>query len=379
MSLGFATCLLVTWKDESSICMRLSGITNWGMTSMSLHALLALTLDRFILINWPLHYPLIMTKQRTFLILFTCFLMGIIWSLFGYLTFQLPAEDPQGLICSILHNHQSWWLSFASIFYILAYVTIFTIYSTLVYKFRQSRKRLEKLQNSLDDDYMMPKLTFHQIRGLLRKQMLFVPGSYQDPIQTLSVKSLEKDREIVSRENMNRFRKRRRSSVIDKAAALISHIRASFYVLVIVTMNGIGFLPPFFYILYDNINHMIEDDRYTDYSNTNISSTVLMNCLRMAVQNTECNIAVEFEENFLPELQDQIRNIYHISSSELFLDLVGCHFSVIICLANPIFYGLWYSEFRANVMQIPSWFKKKKEDSSTMDTPDIPGIITVMR
>merc|ERR1712013_910948 len=28
MSLGFATCLLVTWKDESSICMRLSGITN---------------------------------------------------------------------------------------------------------------------------------------------------------------------------------------------------------------------------------------------------------------------------------------------------------------------------------------------------------------
>ena len=69
--------------------MILSGIQNWAMIGVGIHALLALTIDRFILINWPLHYPLIMTKQRTFLILLICFLMGIIWSLFGYLTFQV--------------------------------------------------------------------------------------------------------------------------------------------------------------------------------------------------------------------------------------------------------------------------------------------------
>jgi len=343
-----------------------------------IHTLLFLTIDRFIFINRPLHYPLIMTRCRAWMMFLVGFVLSVMWSVLADLSFQLPAEDPDGLICSVLHDHHSWWIISISMFILLVFATIIGIYSNMLYKFRQSRKRLEALQQTTDEDYTKSRLTFHQTRGFSKKHFVSTPGSCEVPIQTLSITNLENGQQIISHEDTNYQRKRRSSSVVKRAAVLVSHAKAAFYVLLIVTTHLACFLPSFSYILYDNIKHELQDDKYKEYPKTNVDSTVLLDCLKSAVQNRECNMTVGFEEEFLPEVEEYIASMFHITSSEAFVDLIHIPIGVINSVANPIFYALWYSDFRDYVLQIPSWFKRVKQLPSPSTTGfDLPPMVTV--
>ena len=59
-------------------------------------------------------------------------------------------------------------------------------------KFRQSRKKLEALQRSNDEDYTASKLSFHQQIGIFKKKLIVdIPGLPIKQIQALDIRGLD--------------------------------------------------------------------------------------------------------------------------------------------------------------------------------------------
>ena len=62
------------------------------ISALSHFTLLALTLDRYIFIKKPLHYPLIVTKARTWIMMFTALSFAICVSVLGAFTFKVNKQ-----------------------------------------------------------------------------------------------------------------------------------------------------------------------------------------------------------------------------------------------------------------------------------------------
>ena len=73
---------------QLDMCKALSVCYNF-FGFISHYALLALTLDRFIFIKRPLHYPLIMTKNRTWMMFLGVPFLALIHAVLGFFAFQV--------------------------------------------------------------------------------------------------------------------------------------------------------------------------------------------------------------------------------------------------------------------------------------------------
>merc|ERR1719312_1481291 len=366
------------WEGgEIERCRFLQTMESFQINGM-LHTLVILTVDRYFFIKRPLHYPLIMTKKRTWAYFILSLVLSILWGVVTYFSFEAPPENTNGLLCSILHNYPYWWeIGMCMAFFIIT-AAFMGIYSVMLYKFQKQRKKLKALQRiTEEDDFAKSNMKLNQVKGVYKKRFLTDPSSSEDPVQTLSIKHLDTNKQFTSPDKIGHQRKRRNSSIVRAAAVLMSHVKATKYVLLIVGTHLISFFPAYAIIFGDTMNHMVNDATYKAYLNTDLNSTAIFNCMNLAIENTECNLALEIEEEDMARVEDRINSMFHIRAYQLFLHITGSYLSVTNAVLNPFFYAFWYPEFRKYVIMIPGWFIKKKLDQNSPEKNGLPPIVTV--
>eukprot|EP00092_Neocalanus_flemingeri_P075904 GFUD01094099.1.p1 GENE.GFUD01094099.1~~GFUD01094099.1.p1 ORF type:complete len:362 (+),score=25.64 GFUD01094099.1:575-1660(+) len=340
---------------------RVASLCGFFIQSASLYTLLALTVDRYIFIKKPLHYPLIMTKCRTWSLLLTAFVMALLVTMLAGFAFDLQDRH----LCTWTLNYPSWMQYFMILNFFLGMVIIINVYSVMFVKFTKSQTRLEALQKSNDEDYTRSTLTFHQTIGILRKQFpLEVPGLCTGHVETLGFKSLESGHKTIFIENSNKQRKKHSNSLVKSLSVLGSHMRAATYILVIVTTLLVTWTPFFLYSLYESITHDIaKKDMMLPDNDENMR--ILYNCLRIAVKNVECNMTIK--DNNLHGIQEAVKRILHDEEADLISHIFGIELPLLHSLANPILYAFWYSDFRKHLVQIPHWWKQKRQPPANIN------------
>ena len=237
------------------------------------------------------------------------------------------------------------------------------VYGVMLVKFRQSRKRMEAIQKTNDEDYTTSKLTFYQTHGLFRKKLLpEVPGLLNEEIQTLKIKSLESVYKTYFSEISIRQRKRRSSSVLNSLNVLVSHVRAATYILVLVTTLIVTWAPSSIYFLYEGISHLAQEDPVQP--NSDVNMTIILTCLNTAFQNKECNMSMNIENYNRFDITETIRKVFHLQEAAILGDLLRGILVLINSMFNPVIYAFWYPDFRNYLVQIPHWWKSKKQISN---------------
>ena len=326
------------------------------ITGGSLYTLLALTVDRYFFIMKPLHYPLIMTPTRTWLLLLLVTCLAVLTTVLASFAFKLPQEDPHGEICTTTHIFKSWAQIYVFIQFYLFMITVVVIYVSMFVKFRESKKRLEELKKLHEEDYSRSKVSFHENIGIFRKHSKCdVPGICEKQIQTLQIKSLENDNSRCMKKSIQ-LRKRRSSSVLKSLTTLASHVRAVKYILVLVFVLLLTWTPWFSYVLYENIAHLTEEDLEKPDSVVNTSK--IFECLNKVLQDKSCNMTIQVGNENYP--QDIIKKILHLDEANIMSILLSMFLSSVNSLANPVLYAFWYPDFRKYLkLLIPFWSKHK--------------------
>eukprot|EP00092_Neocalanus_flemingeri_P003706 GFUD01003982.1.p1 GENE.GFUD01003982.1~~GFUD01003982.1.p1 ORF type:complete len:454 (+),score=45.61 GFUD01003982.1:460-1821(+) len=334
--------------------------------SGSLYTLLALTLDRYIFIKRPLHYPLIMTQNKTWLFILTVFLLAISVTFVGGLVVEFPPDEH---ICPWTHIYPSWFQVTVAVFYLTNLITIMVIYAVMLIKFRRSRKRLESIEKSYELEYKLPNLTFHQNIGIYRKKFSCeVASMFDEKVKTLCVKHLTNGKEALSTNKC--VRKRRSSSVMKSLRIVGSHVRAATYILVLVSTVILCWAPFFTFCLYESITHLEENDitrqNWEDFSNSSYADTAsIWTCWDLALQNKDCHM--EMPEENVDEIKERIRMIFHLYQASNIHSLLGGYLALLNSMANPLLYAFWYPEFRKYLLQIPLWWKQKKPNPKNVN------------
>merc|ERR1719312_2468381 len=155
----------------------------------SFYMLLVLTIDRYIFIKRPLHYPLIMTPCRTWLMIIAAILVGVLVGMQAFIFSKIPPGYVDGQVCTVIHFYPGWIHIRMAVTYSVVLITQISVYSVMLVKFEQSRKKLQALKKIMDEEVLpVSNLSFQQVRGLFKKD---VPSEEANPpVQILSMKHI---------------------------------------------------------------------------------------------------------------------------------------------------------------------------------------------
>ena len=242
--------------------------------------------------------------------------------------------------------------------FFIGLIIVMVIYAVMLVKFRQSRKRLEALQKVTSDEcYSRSNITFHQTIGIFKKNFLSeVPGLSNEQIKTLEIKSIASDCNTRFTDKTFQQRKRRSSSVLKSLTVLVSHVRAAKYIFILLTTLIVTWTPFMVYCLYESIAHMVQNDLIPPTGDVNM--TTILDCVNIAVQNKECNMAMEIGNE--QEITDRIRNVFHFKEAVIVHEMLGFYLSFLNSLANPVLYAFWYPDFRNYLVNIAHWWNERK-------------------
>jgi len=270
-------------KSPDDEC-RMRGAPSAFIVAFSHHMMLALTMDRYIFIKHPLHYPMIITPTQTWFIVLLAILGAVANSVICALAFQANSDG----LCTWLSNAPTWVLVMESLLYVVILGFVIFVYVVMVAKFRQSRKKLEALQKLGQEDLnemQKPKFqrTFLTISKTVQAQT--IPDIKNKDVFLVRYKNSVGE---CKEEKMNKPIKRRSSSVVKRFSTLVSHARAAKYVLVIVSAYLATWTPFFGYCLYKSLTRVYLDKSVDVELCLNI--TVLRSCISDALQNQSCII-----------------------------------------------------------------------------------------
>ena len=101
---------------------------------------------------------------------------------------------PHDTVCTITNTYPGWfWAIVASIYFFLL-LLMFIVYSVILMKFRQSRRRLEQLQKEIKSIEFTSKIVFKKnYRIVSPKSKSDVAGIYSHQIQSISMTMIENE------------------------------------------------------------------------------------------------------------------------------------------------------------------------------------------
>lgn len=333
------------------------------MQFASLYILGALTVDRYIFIKRPLHYPMIMTPCRTWLLILASLLAALIQAILSASTIELPPEYESGQFCTWVHCFPGWLQILMALTFIILLIMVIVVYSVMLNKFRQSRKKLEALKKANEEeDFTKSNLKFQRGRGIFKQKCKAdLPGMPDEKLQMIKIKKdIEDGKEKTFTQECEQ-RKRRPSSVVRAMNVLVSHVRAATYILALVVTLLVTWTPFFLWSVYESIR---------DYAvltpihpNSTLNGTMIFSCVQTSLRNKKCNMEIGIENEFRFEYEDRIKYYSHIEESIIIEYILGVFMTLFNSMLNPVLYAFWYNDFRTYIMQIPEWFKPKKQKS----------------
>ena len=216
----------------------------------------------------------------------------------------------------------------------------------MLLKFRQARKRLEKLQENIEEEYFgMQKISFHQTWMIFKTTYNpEIPSTSVEKIQTISINKIETDY------NGSQDKKRRNSSVAKKISFLVSHLKAAVYIILLVLTVIVTFMPATLYTMYESVALLVNKDLLE--INDNINGTMVYKCLNEILQDKVCDSDIEIDNDNQDEWREISQRIFHVEESILIDFIIGDCLALFNSMLNPVFYAFWYPDFRKYLAQI---------------------------
>ena len=243
-----------------------------------------------------------------------------------------------------------------SLLYTLILSFVIFVYTVMVTKFRQSRKKLETLQRLGQEDLndgqeLKIKKTYWKIPKKVKTDIIPNISS-----KNISLVAFKNGTDEFKHETLNKPIKRRSSSVVRRFSNLVSHARAATYVLVIVSVYLATWTPFFAYCLYKSLTRVLLDRKINTEVFLKIS--VLRSCIADCLQNHSCII----QTNNISHLREYTTLILQSVEMKIFSNIFANFVAVLNSIANPVLYALWYPDFRNYALLVPHWisttFKK---------------------
>ena len=156
---------------------------------------------------------------------------------------------------------------------------VFLVYGAILDKFGKSKKKLKTLKKEQDKQFSPRSVKFY------KKYLIFS--------QRVQSENIEKSNGIViiptqscgiSTEGKAHF-KRRSSSVLRGLHVLVSHIRAATYVLVIVTVYLVTWMPFFIFCIYKSFFSIESVGTMKNFETFGENLTQLKTCLAFTLQD----------------------------------------------------------------------------------------------
>lgn len=202
------------------------------VSAASMWTLLMLTVDRYIYIKKPLHYPIIMTKCRTWCMLLAALLLALILTGLASLAFKLPPRDPKGQICAATHVTKPWFQLLLVFSLLAGMITSAAIYAVIFIKFRSSKRRLEAMRKENESQ------NCHQFAKNVNKDILHeVPGIHDQQVQITKIKCVDgksSDNAVIFNKTVPiKQRKFRSNSAVKQLKLIGSHVKTARYILIL--------------------------------------------------------------------------------------------------------------------------------------------------
>ena len=155
-------------------------------------------------------------------------------------------------------------------------------------------------------------------------------------------------------------RERRGNSMVRKFSLLTSQTKAATYILILLLILSITFLPFSILLPYDMIYHFKggEDTAL----NLEISQVErIFSCLKNLIREENCVQEETIKEDDFYETEKLLDQLSH-NEEMLYYEYFTRIIPLFHTLLNPIIYALWYSEFRAYAFGFTGLFIKKKKN-----------------
>ena len=208
------------------------------------------------------------------------------------------------------HIFPPWFLLSICIIYFGLLFIVFLVYGAILVRFRNSKKKLKELKKE-QDKYVSPRnVKFY------RKYQIFS--------KRIQSKNIEKSNgifilrtQICGKYTEGDFNiKRRSSSILRGLNVLVSHVRAATYVLVIVTVYLVTWMPFFIFCIHKSFFSIESVGTMKNFKTFGENLTQLETCLAFALQEQTC----EIEVNEMIEMDVIIKHIFESEQTIIFLE-----------------------------------------------------------
>ncbi|OZC05924.1 7 transmembrane receptor, partial [Onchocerca flexuosa] len=164
------------WIFGDFLCI--TGITmDIWMCTTSTYIIAAISIDRFIAITKPLHYPLLVTRRRTYMSIIVIFMGSFLLSSPSFLFTNIYTSINNQCICIPVHAHKLCAIVSASLSFYVPMVLV-TVLSTKIVIITRRSVTITKLLDtakSLNPDYESQKkldhISFKVFRGNVQIKM----------------------------------------------------------------------------------------------------------------------------------------------------------------------------------------------------------------
>jgi hypothetical protein len=314
--------IMIYFLFQFSDC-RLNKVSAMFINGLSHFTLMALTIDRYIFITKPLHYPAIMTQTRTWTMMIIVLFLSTVAPILGILVFKvtwrvffktyiLLFQPPPDEVCTWPNIFPIWFIVGVCAIYVCLLCIVVFIYSVILIRYRRLKFKLTALKNVVID-------------GKKEKT-----------------------------ENMPK----KSNNVVKNISIIVYNARSASYVLVIVTVYLIVWTPFFAVCTFKTMDSFFNDNEHEPILEmSHVDIKLLKRCLKLVFtdqRGCELNIQNVIHTNMF------IRSIQVSEEMKTIFRLFGVYFSLLNSVANPVLYAFWYPVFRTYVCEIVNYCTIKR-------------------
>ena len=356
-------------NHETSVC-KIKASLLFFVYIQSMMSTVFLTLDRYLTIAYLTNYNEIMTKRKVSFCIALCWAIPISIGISTGMMVGPEVEDQETVnSCAITHLGSKAPTTVLLILMTLILIIIYVLYFRILFSFWRLRRKQSRIK--LGQKTNQRKLSFYIVANENTTKFVVVKfGIF--PIKQSALYQAKEDAfddiTMVSRRDKI---KNQKSIVYDNLHRLSRYIKASKYVLVILLLFTICWLPWMLAYTtdiiyhYTNYHHQAVLDSCGKFNATTVKKGKYQPDIYLCVRNLFGHNPTTFQMEFPSDSEeDKCGILYEILHERMFenIQLLVICLGALNSLFNPIVYAIWCDVFRRIIKQVATHFRRLFEN-----------------
>jgi len=368
---------LTPLDSRPAVCQAQIGL--WTFTIFnSVLSSVVITVDRYVYISYSVRYPGIVTNTKITIALILAWVVPAIYAVTSAMTYRNVGD----LECIVGHHVPSTFIVFILTFIMTIWIIFYLLYGLILIKFYRQKAKLESAQarwggsgRCIQLEYVVERskktegqaageaksgIEFHQIRFGCLKSKVVRGKDENEMVEIIACKAT--DRMIENAETKENSRnqgiERQLSqesrtgdrSMLRGMVNIAKFIKAAKYVLILLFVFTVCWLPWTVILYYDFLTHATKDF-YSRCSTTSPATPSLSDVWK----TQDCVLDLlrqEVSSCLIPPLHQcqLITDAVHTFKQDN-LQLLALLIGATNSLINPVIYGFWYPDFRRTAIK----------------------------